>query len=233
MQAERKRNRGQREQRVIDTIISRGITDERVIEAMRSVPRHLFVPSEDRRQSYGDYPLPIGFGQTISQPYIVALMTELLELRPGNRVLEVGTGSGYQAAILAAIPETTVYSIEIIPELAQQARERLEQLGYAVHGKQGDGYYGWEEHAPYDAIIVTAAAEHVPAPLIAQLAVEGRMVIPVGPPGGYQTLWKFFKRVDGELDAYNMGGVAFVPFTGAGAEKHHGQSGFSGNRAGW
>lgn len=209
-----------RERMVIETIKARGITDERVLEAMRTVPRHLFVSEQQRDHAYGDYPLPIGFGQTISQPYIVALMTELLELAPGDTVLEVGTGSGYQAAILASIPQIEVYSVEIIPELAQSAQERLQELGYQVHCKQGDGYYGWEEHAPFDAIIVTAAPNHVPPPLVDQLAEGGRMVIPVGPPGGYQTLWKFVKEPGGELKAYNMGGVAFVPLTGTGAEEH-------------
>ena len=163
-----------RERMVIETIRARGITDERVLEAMRTVPRHLFVPEEEREYAYGDFPLPIGFGQTISQPYIVALMTELLELKPGDKVLEIGTGSGYQAAVLASIPGVEVYTIEIIPELAQSAKERLERLGYRVHCKQGDGYYGWPEHAPYDAIIVTAAPDHVPPPLLDQLAEGGR-----------------------------------------------------------
>jgi len=201
---------------VLDIIEARGVTDKRVLAAMRSVPRHLFVPETDRDRAYGDYPLPIGWGQTISQPYIVALMTELLDLAPGDRVLEVGTGSGYQAAVLASIPDVEVYSIEIVPELAAQARERLERLGYAVHCKQGDGYYGWPEHAPYQAIILTAAAQEVPPPLVEQLACGGRLVAPLGPPGGFQILWKFVKQPDGELKATDMGGVAFVPLTGAG-----------------
>lgn len=215
----------QREQMVIETIVSRGISDERVLAAMRTVPRHVFVPESERAHAYGDYPLPIGFNQTISQPYIVALMTELLELQPGDRVLEIGTGSGYQAAVLAAIPDIEVYSVEIIPELAQSAQQRLEQLGYAVHCRQGDGYYGWEEEAPFDAIIVTAAPDHVPPPLLDQLAEGGRLVIPIGPPGGYQTLWKFVKEPGGEVRAYNMGGVAFVPLTGPGAEEHRHEGG--------
>jgi len=208
-----------RERMVIETIQARGIRDERVLEAMRTVPRHLFVPEEERPQAYGDYPLPIGFGQTISQPYIVALMTELLDLKPGDRVLEVGTGSGYQAAVLASIPGVEVYSVEIIPELARSAEERLRELGYKVTCKQGDGYYGWPEYAPFDAIIVTAAPDHIPPPLVEQLAVGGRMVIPVGPPGGYQVLWKLVKQPDGELKAYNYGGVAFVPLTGSGVQQ--------------
>lgn len=211
----------QREQMVVNTIRNRGISDEDVLEAMERVPRHLFVPEEQQNRAYGDYPLPIGFGQTISQPYIVAMMTELLELEEGDKVLEVGTGSGYQAAILAELPGVDVYTLEIIPELAQRAEEKLESLGYTdVHCKQGDGYYGWPEHAPFDAIIVTAAPDHVPQPLREQLAVGGRMVIPIGPRGGYQTLWKFVKQPDGEMKAHNMGGVAFVPFTGGGTQKN-------------
>ncbi len=216
----------QRERMVIETIEKRGITDEDVLRAMRAVPRHLFVPENQRSQAYGDYPLPIGYGQTISQPYIVALMTELLELREGDKVLEIGTGSGYQAAILAEIPGIEVYTIEIVPELAERARERIESQGYtSVHCKQGDGYYGWPEYSPFDAIIVTAAPDHLPPFLVDQLANGGRMVIPIGPPGGYQTLWKFVKEPDGELRAFNMGGVAFVPFTGSGVEEHRGEGG--------
>jgi protein-L-isoaspartate(D-aspartate) O-methyltransferase len=211
---------------LIETIQRRGIADERVLQAMRSVPRHLFVPAEQRDHAYGDYPLPIGFGQTISQPYIVALMTEMLELQPGDRVLEVGTGSGYQAAILASIPDIEVYSIEIVPELAQRAQEMLERLGYEVHTEQADGYYGWPEVAPFDAIIVTAAPDHVPPPLLEQMADGGRMVIPVGPPGGYQTLWKFVRDEQGQLQAFNMGGVAFVPLTGAGVQSHEHEGGY-------
>ena len=206
-----------RERMVIETIERRGITDEDVLSAVRAVPRHLFVPENERDYAYGDHPLPIGYGQTISQPYIVALMTELLELKEGDKVLEVGTGSGYQAAILAEIPGIEIYTIEIIPELAERAREQLESLGYTdIHCQQADGYYGWPEHAPFDAIIVTAAPDHTPQPLADQLARGGRMVVPVGPPGGYQTLWKFVKQADGELKAFNMGGVAFVPLTGEG-----------------
>jgi protein-L-isoaspartate(D-aspartate) O-methyltransferase len=176
--------------------------------------------------AYADRPLPIGHRQTISQPYIVALMTELLELEPGDRVLEVGTGSGYQAAVLASIPEVEVYTLEIVPQLAERACERLDRLGYETHCKHGDGYYGWPERGPYDAIIVTAAPDHLPPPLVDQLAPGGRLVIPIGHPGGYQTLWKFVKDADGELKAYNMGGVAFVPFTGEGIEEHEGDGGY-------
>ena len=204
-----------RERMVIETIERRGITDEDVLNAMRTVPRHLFVPEGDQDYAYGDHPLPIGYGQTISQPYIVALMTELLELKEGDRVLEVGTGSGYQAAILGNIPGIEIYTLEIIPELAESAQKRLAGLGYTrIHCAEGDGYFGWPEHAPFDAIIVTAAPDHIPQPLLDQLAEGGRMVIPVGPPGGYQTLWKLVKQPDGEVKNYNMGGVAFVPLTG-------------------
>jgi len=200
------------------TIVARNVSDPDVLRAMRTVARHHFVPAEYVDQAYADHPLPIGYGQTISQPYIVAWMTELLALQPGEKVLEIGTGSGYQAAVLAALDDIEVYTIEIVPELTEQAANRLRDLGYTdVHVKQGDGYYGWEEHAPFDAIIVTAAPDHLPAPLAQQLKDGGRLVIPIGPPGGYQSLWQFVK--DGEeLRAYNAGGVRFVPFTGAGIE---------------
>ena len=194
-------------------IRARGVGDARVLEAMETVPRHEFVPEEYLQSAYGDGPLPIGYGQTISQPYIVAVMTELLELEPGDRVLEIGTGSGYQAAILAELVDE-VYTMEIIPELADSARGVLDRLGYGrVHSVNADGYYGWEEHAPYDAIIVTAAPDHVPQPLVQQLKEGGRMVIPVGPVGWYQTLWLISKE-DGEAQYHNKGGVQFVPFTG-------------------
>lgn len=196
------------------TIEARGVQDAEVLRVMRSVPRHEFVPPEYVGQAYEDHPLPIGYGQTISQPYIVAWMTELLELKPGEKVLEIGTGSGYQALVLAELGDVEVYSIEIIPELAEQAAVRLHRQGYdALHLKQGDGYYGWEEHAPFDAIIVTAAPDHLPQPLVEQLVDGGRIVIPIGPPGSYQSLWKFVKEGSG-LKAYNLGDVAFVPLTG-------------------
>ena len=202
---------------VVSTIKRRGVSDGDVLQAMETVPRHHFVPEAHREAAYGDYPLPIGLGQTISQPYIVAWMTELLELEEGDKVLEIGTGSGYQAAVLAEIPGIEVYTIEIVPELAERAQNTLRSLGYTnVHCKQGDGYYGWPEHAPFDAIIVTAAPDHLPKLLAEQLAVNGQMVIPIGPRGGYQTLWQFVKQPDGEMKAYNKGGVAFVPFTGEG-----------------
>ncbi len=211
--------RDQRLQMVEKTIAGRGVKSDNVLRAMREVPRHEFTPPEFLDQAYADHPLPIGYGQTISQPYIVAWMTELLALESGDKVLEIGTGSGYQAAVLAALGDVEVYSIEIVPELADSAAGRLEALGYQVEVKQGDGYYGWPEEAPFDAIIVTAAPDHLPAPLIAQLASGGRLVIPIGPPGSYQSLWKFELDQDGELKAYNMGGVAFVPFTGEGIQQ--------------
>ncbi len=191
----------------------RGVTDKEVLAAMEKVPRHEFVPDNLKSQAYADHPLPIGYGQTISQPYIVALMTELLQLKNTDRVLEIGTGSGYQAAILAQIVQE-VYTVEIIAPLAAEAKERLERLGFKnVHVLNADGYYGWEEHAPYDAIIVTCAPDHIPPPLVQQLKDGGRLVIPVGPPGGYQTLWQVIKEGD-EIKKRNVTGVLFVPLTG-------------------
>lgn len=187
----------------------RDVADPAVLKAMEAVPRHQFVPAEYLDQAYEDHPLPIGFGQTISQPYVVALMTEKLQVGCGDKVLEVGTGSGYQAAVLAHLG-MEVYSVEIIPELALAADRRLKRLGYAVAVKQGDGYLGWEEHALYDAIVVTAASDHVPQPLVKQLKDGGRLVIPVGPQGGFQILWQFTRR-GGDLKAANLGGVTFVP----------------------
>ena len=200
---------------VDSTIAARGVEDTNVLRAMRDVPRHEFVPEDYLRQAYDDHPLPIGFGQTISQPFIVAWMTELLELEPGDKVLEIGTGSGYQAAVLAELGEIKVYSVEIVPELASRAVERLSRLGYGVRVKEGNGYFGWEENAPYDAIIVTAAPDHLPQSLVQQLVESGILVIPIGPPGGYQSLWQFVKTGD-TVQAINLGGVMFVPFTGGG-----------------
>lgn len=194
-------------------IAERGVEDTRVLAAMERVPRHEFVLPTDVNQAYADHPLPIEHGQTISQPYIVALMTELLELKLGDKVLEIGTGSGYQAAVLAEM-NAQVYTVEIIPELASSAAERLNRLGYTdVRSRTADGYYGWEEQAPFDAIIVTAAPDHVPSPLVQQLKEGGRLVIPVGPPGGYQTLWRITKS-DGQVVSENITGVLFVPLTG-------------------
>jgi len=195
-----------RKKMVRDTMRLRDITDEEVLAVMEKVPRHEFVPEEYLNQAYEDHPLPIGYGQTISQPYIVALMTQLLKLKHGEKVLEIGTGSGYQAAVLAGLTDQ-VYTVEIVKELA-------ERLGYTnVEVKHADGYYGWEEYAPYDAIIVTCAPDHVPQPLVDQLADGGRLVIPVGPPGSYQTLWQVTRQGD-EVISKNVTGVIFVPLTG-------------------
>jgi len=191
-------------------IIARGIRDKRVIDAMLKVPRHMFVPEEYRDEAYNDYPLPIGHGQTISQPYIVALMTEALQLKDTDRVLEIGTGSGYQAAILAEIVKE-VYSIEIIDELARRAKKTLDALGYKnIHIKVGNGYNGWPEKAPFDAIIVTCAPRKIPRPLIEQLKNGGRMVIPVGRSYGVQRLIRVTKR-DGKIHKELLTLVRFVP----------------------
>jgi len=201
---------------VENQIKRRGIEDSAVLEAMRSVPRHLFVPEAYRPRAYEDGPLPIGNNQTISQPYIVALMTELLDLQPGERVLEVGTGSGYQAAVLAEIADS-VYTIEIVKPLADRAGEILDSIGYNnIKVMHGDGYQGYEEAAPYDAIIVTAAPDHVPQPLIDQLAMGGRLVIPVGSIYQYLTLYE--KTEDGLKKKTGIA-VRFVPMTGKAQEK--------------
>jgi len=194
-------------------IKSRGVKDPAVINAMSRIPRHLFVDAAYRSRAYGDHPLPIGEGQTISQPYVVALMTETLGLRPTDRVLEIGTGSGYQAAVLAELVKE-VYTIEIRRPLAIKAERTLAELGYKnVKVKYGDGYYGWEGHAPFDAIIVTAAANHIPPPLIKQLKEGGRLIIPLGSVVYYQTLTLATKR-RGTLDVEQLSPVAFVPMTG-------------------
>jgi protein-L-isoaspartate(D-aspartate) O-methyltransferase len=188
--------------------------ETRVIDALRRVPRHEFVPAGEVANAYQNRPLPIGHGQTISQPYIVALMTDLLEIGPSERVLEIGTGSGYQAAILAELT-ASVYTVEIIEPLALQAAERLKRLGYAtVKTRIADGYDGWKEHAPFDAIIVTAAASHVPPPLVQQLKPGGRMVIPVGASFLTQYLMLIEKKRDGALTTRQILPVRFVPLTG-------------------
>lgn len=185
-----------------------------VMEAMGKVPRHEFVPAHLRRSAYENRPLPIGYGQTISQPYIVALMTDLLDVDEDDVVLEIGTGSGYQAAILAELVEK-VYTIEIVGELGEQAKGRLQHLGYQnVEVRVGDGYYGWEEHAPFDGIIVTAAAGHVPPPLIKQLKPGGGMIIPVGSPFMTQQLMLVKKEKDGTIKTKQVLPVIFVPLTG-------------------
>lgn len=196
-----------------DQLRSRGIKDPRVLKAMETVPRHLFVPESVRSLAYEDKPLDIGQGQTISQPYMVAAMTELIDPRHGDRILEIGTGSGYQAAVLSGLAGH-VYTIEIIDELAHAAEKRLNDLGYFnVSVKSGDGYYGWEEHAPFDAVIVTAAPEEIPQPLIDQLKVGGRLVIPVGAQHQNQDLKLLLKEPDGTLAIKSVMPVRFVPFT--------------------
>jgi protein-L-isoaspartate(D-aspartate) O-methyltransferase len=188
--------------------------DERIMTAMSKVPRHAFVLEAYVRLAYENRPLPIGEGQTISQPYIVAIMTDLLNIEPSDRVLEIGTGSGYQAAVLAELAKQ-VYTIEIIPSLHQSATERLKNLGYSnIETKLADGYYGWEEHGPFDAIMVTAAAGQIPPPLIQQLKPGGRMIIPVG--GAFMTQYLILveKRADGTVATRQILPVRFVPFTG-------------------
>lgn len=195
--------------------IRKDALDPRVMEAMARVPRQAFVPDGLRHRAFDNGPLPIGLGQTISQPYIVALMTDLLETRPEHVILEVGTGSGYQAAVLSRLVQR-VYSLEIIAELAAEAARRLEAEGCAnVAVRCADGYAGLAEHAPYDGIIVTAAAPHVPPPLVAQLKPGARLVIPVGPPGGYQELRVLEKQADGSVRERDVLGVSFVSLTGA------------------
>jgi len=185
--------------------------DTAVLEAMRRVPRHAFVPVAQRPLAYDNRPLPIGYGQTISQPYIVALMTDLLRLPPRARALEIGTGSGYQAAVLADLGHQ-VYTIEIVSDLAKQAATRLSDLGYdAVHVRQGDGYYGWPEAAPFDGIVVTAAASQIPPPLLDQLKPGGRMVIPIDAAFLVQQLMLIQKRADESIHTEALLPVAFVP----------------------
>jgi protein-L-isoaspartate(D-aspartate) O-methyltransferase len=188
------------------------ITDSNVLQAMNDVPRHRFVPEQLIGEASGDYPLPIGYGQTISQPYIVATMSQALGVGPGDKVLEIGTGSGYQAAVLAAMG-CKVYSVEIIPELAEQAKAVLSELGYNVTIKIGDGYHGWQEQAPYQGIIVTAAPDIPPQALLDQLDLGASLVIPVGPAGGLQTLWRFTRQPNGDFTRSRLAGVRFVPFT--------------------
>lgn len=197
---------------VRDQIIARGVHDDSVLEAMREIPRHLFVPSHLAEQAYGDQPLPIGAGQTISQPYIVALMTELLRAEPDDVVLEIGTGSGYQAAVLSRLAKQ-VYSIEIVPALAASAAERLARLGFRnVKVKAGDGYLGWPESAPFDAIIVTAAPPEIPSALLAQLKRGGRMVVPVGKSERSQSLMLLEKsRTSDQIVERKVIPVRFVP----------------------
>lgn len=202
-----------RKRMVEQQIIKRGIRDKKVLDAMLKIKRHLFVDESRMGRAYEDHPLPIGEGQTISQPYIVALMTEALKLKPSDRVLEIGTGSGYQAAVLAEIVRE-VYTIEIRERLAKKAEKLHDRLGYKnISIKYADGYYGWKEHAQFDAIIVTASANHIAPPLIRQLKEGGRLIIPLGSTLYYQTLTLATKR-NGQIDIEQMGGVAFVPMVG-------------------
>ncbi len=203
----------QREQMVETQLKSRDVQSERVLEAMKKVPRHLFMPESVRQYAYIDSPVPIGQEQTISQPYIVGLMTQTVDPKPGDRALEVGTGSGYQAAVLGELVQE-VYTIEIILDLAERASKTLSELGYDnVEVRQGDGYQGWPEKAPFDIILVTAAPEIIPQPLIDQLAEGGRLVVPVGPQGEIQTLTLVTKE-KGEVQRTHLTGVRFVPMTG-------------------
>jgi len=196
---------------VAEQIAARDVRDPRVLAAMRDVPRHLFVPPDLQRQAYADRPLPIGDDQTISQPYIVALMTELARPRASDRALEVGTGSGYQAAVLSRLV-SHVYTVEIVEPLARGAEQRLKKLGYAnVTVRAGDGYAGWPDMAPFDIIMVTAAPDHVPAPLVAQLKAGGRLVIPVGPVGAVQELQLIEKDNAGRTTTTRVAPVQFVP----------------------
>lgn len=195
------------------SLLGKDALDARVMAALKDVPRHAFVPEERRDAAYDNGPLPIGHGQTISQPYIVALMTDLLAPEPDDVILEIGTGSGYQAAVLSRLV-WQVYSLEIIESLATSARERLARLGYAnVEVRAGDGYHGWPGHAPFDGIVVTAAAPAIPEPLIEQLKPGARLVIPIGRPDGDQKLMLVEKTIDGRVEKRSVLGVAFVPLT--------------------
>ena len=202
-----------RDRMVIEQIVERGVTDPLVIAAMKKVPRHLFVPESQRPYAYEDHPLAIGQGQTISQPYIVAFMTEALQLKPNDTVLEIGTGSGYQAAVLSQLVRE-VYSVEVVPELGTRAQKTLKKLGYHnVRVRIGDGYKGWPEKAPFDAVIVTCAPDKIPESLVRQLKEGGRMIIPVGKAGSVQKLVRAVKK-KGSLVANGVMLVRFVPMVG-------------------
>jgi protein-L-isoaspartate(D-aspartate) O-methyltransferase len=201
-----------REAMVEEQVIKRGLYHSATIKAMKKVPRHLFVPEYQQKKAYEDRPLPIGHGQTISQPYMVAYMTAVLKPEPGMRILEIGTGSGYQAAVLAEIVDT-VYTIEIVEKLGKKAAKTFQELGYDnIVTKIGDGYQGWAEHAPFDGIIVTAAPQTIPPPLIEQLAEGGRMIIPVGPAHLAQELKLVKKKENGKIKESSLFPVRFVPF---------------------
>jgi len=203
-------------------LIGKNSFDDRVMAAMKKVPRHEFLPPDLRYCAYDNGPAPIGSGQTISQPYIVALMSDLLATKPSDIILEIGTGSGYQAAVLSQLVQQ-VYSVEIIEDLATNARKHLCKLGYNnIEVRNDDGYFGWPEHVPYDGIIVTAAAPHIPQPLIDQLRTGARLVIPVGFPYSYQELMVVEKKAKGEIETQMVLGVSFVPLTGDhDIETHH------------
>jgi protein-L-isoaspartate(D-aspartate) O-methyltransferase len=211
----------EREHLVRSALVDEGITDPRVLAAMRRVPRHHFVPESVRGQAYADHPLPIGWGQTISQPYMVALMTQSVAIQPKDRCLEIGTGSGYQAAVLAELCAET-FSIEYLPKLAEFARTNLSRLGYRVALRRGDGYRGWPDAAPFDVIVVTAAPERVPEPLLDQVALGGRLVIPLGAVDDVQKLELWTRRAAGRgADAFErrtLAAVRFVPFVGEAAK---------------
>ena len=207
-----------RHQMVETTIKDRGITDARVLAAMQTVPRHRFVPDRLLSVAYADRPLPIGEGQTISQPYVVALMTDSLDLKSEHRVLEIGTGSGYQAAVLSELVDQ-VYTIEIKKKLYDRVIKTLEMLGYDnIHSRHGDGYFGWPQAAPFDAIMITAAIDHIPPPLIKQLKDGGRLTLPLGNPFTYQNLVLVTKKGD-DLIVKQITGVLFVPMTGHALQK--------------
>jgi protein-L-isoaspartate(D-aspartate) O-methyltransferase len=209
-----RRAAAERLEMVEEQIRQRGITDPRVLEALRAVPRERFVPADVRARAYDDTPLPIGFGQTISQPYVVAYMSEVLSIAPAHRVLEIGTGSGYQAAVLGLLA-AEVYTIEIVPELAERAEAVLRELGHAnVTVRAGDGYQGWPEEAPFDRILLTAAPDEIPGPLLEQLAPGGRLVAPVGPQGGTQWITVVDRTGAGLVERRTIP-VRFVPFTRA------------------
>jgi protein-L-isoaspartate(D-aspartate) O-methyltransferase len=204
----------QREMEYTKSWVGKDRLDERVLDAMRRVPRDRFVPKNMRGCAFENGPLSIGHGQTISQPYIVALMTDLLNPKPDHKVLEIGTGSGYQAAVLSQVVKQ-VFSVEIIPELAYSAVHKFDELGYDnIQVKTGDGYNGWDEHAPFDGIIITAAAPHIPQPLVDQLKPGAKLVLPLGAPYGHQELIVVDKQFDGTIDAREVLAVAFVPLTG-------------------
>ena len=203
----------ERQRMVKEDLAGRDITDPKILKVMEKVPRHLFVEKKLWRHAYADHPLPIGEGQTISQPYIVALMTQALAIKPGQKVLEIGTGSGYQAAVLSELTDK-VFTIEIRKSLADKAAKTLKGLGYtSIKVKYGDGYFGWEENAPFDAIIITCAANHIPPPLLNQLNIGGKLIIPLGSTTYSQTLTLITKKEDGE-EVTHITSVAFVPMVG-------------------